>query len=343
MRTYSLRQHVGAAVIDWPRFAFCMARPHGWIRFRNRKERLTIDRETGGARCEWQYTSDIHLCHVFPSTGLQLLRRTLLDWPIAFADQPAVNGAPRVSFIIGHRGEPRVAHLLKTIATVAAQRDVAVECIVVEQSERPWVHSLIPEWVRYIHTPIASNAEPYNRSRALNDGARVADGPLLVLHDNDFLVPSAYAAELARRHDEGNEFIDLKRFMFYLRAGDVGRVTDSTSIPPVSPERVVQNLLAGGSVAADRKAYFEIGCFDESFIGWGGEDNEFWDRATTRRVYSFAYLPFVHLWHQAQSGKVSAEAVGGRARYLELAGTPKEERIARLLRIGLQDDRNRPR
>jgi len=94
---------------------------------------------------------------------------------------------------------------------------------------------------------------------------------------------------------------------------------------------VVQNSPGGGSVAADKKAFGEIGRFDESFVGWGGEDNEFWERALTRRAYSFGYLPFIHLWHESQSEKPSAQAGGGAARFNELARIPAEERIRRLV------------
>lgn len=295
-----------------------MSTARGWVRFHNRHERLTIDTPTGGARCEWMYTSDLHLCAVYPATAQTLMRRATAQWPIAFAERPAIDGEPRVSFVIGHRGEARAPHLLRTLSTIAAQRDVPVECIVVEQSARPVIQSRLPPWVRYLHTPIASDDEPYNRSQTLNAGAALAKSPLLVLHDNDFLVPAQYAAELAKRHDEGNEIIDLKRFMFYLTP-DESR-----------PERVVQNLLAGGSVAADRRAYDEIGGFDESFVGWGGEDNEFWDRASTRRVFAFGYFPLVHLWHAPQPEKAANEADAGRARREELERVPREERIRRL-------------
>lgn len=321
---YGVRQKAGTLVHDWPRFLRSMASKDGWVRFRNRHERLSIDAKTGGVRCEWMFTSDLHLCAVYPATASWLLRRAASRWPVESAERPAaVEAEPRVSFVIGHRGEARAPHLLQTLASIAAQRDVAIECIVVEQSARPVIQSRLPEWVRYLHTPVVSDDSPYNRSQALNAGAAAARAPLLVLHDNDFLVPARYAAELVRRHDDGYEIIDLKRFMFYLPPD---QRFDSGAVP----ERVVQNLLAGGSVAADRRAYAEIGGFDESFVGWGGEDNEFWDRASTRRVYAFGYLPLVHLWHAPQPEKAANEADAGRARREALARIPREERIAML-------------
>jgi hypothetical protein len=328
----SLRHRIGALLYDWPRFARAMRGGRGsWTRFRNRSERLSVDPATGGARCEWRFTSDLHICNVYPSTGLRLMRRVLAEWPIELAAAPRVSGEPRASFIIGHRGEARLPHLLKTVASIAAQRDAAVECIVVEQAAHPVARPHLPSWVRHIHTPIESDAQPYNRSWTLNVGANAARSSLLILHDNDFLVPSAYAAELLRRHAEGWEIIDPKRFMFYLTAEETQRVLRSDRfVAAVPPERVTQNLLGGGSVAADRDAYFAIGGFDEAFVGWGGEDNDFWDRAQTRRVFAYATMPLVHLWHAPQPEKVAARPIGGRQRLVEINDIPIEERIARL-------------
>lgn len=334
MRQYGIRQKLGAIVLDAPRFAWALASDR-WPRYRNRTERLAVDAATGGARCQWLYTSDLHLCGVFPATGRRLLRAASAGWPFAFADDRPADADPEVSFVIGHRGEERLLLLLRTLSSIAAQRRARVECIVVEQSESSLVQERLPGWVRYLHTPVASDAQPYNRSAALNAGARAARGRVLVLHDNDFLVPADYAAELRDRHAQGWQFIDLKRFMFYLSEEESARVAAGGSLDVVRrPERVVQNLLAGGSVAADRQAYFEIGGFDESFVGWGGEDNEFWERASTRRTFAFAYLPFVHLWHAPQKEKAAADPVGGRARYLELMSVPPEERIGRLRASG---------
>jgi hypothetical protein len=327
---------MGAIALDWPRYCVAMALRDGWIRFRNRRETLTVDPRTNGASCNWQFTSDLHLCNVFPSTGRWLMRRALARWPIMFAERPPDHASPRVSFIIGHRGEARLPHLLATVATIAAQKRVPVECIVVEQSEQAIAKRFLPDWVRHLHTPVGSDSEPYNRARTLNDGARAARSSFLVLHDNDYLVPAEYAASLVERRDEGSEFIDLKRFMFYLDAEDTNVIFKRRDLSRCTPDHVTQNLLAGGSVAADRAAYFEIGGFDESFVGWGGEDNDFWERAMTRRTNAFAYLPFVHLWHRPQPEKVAVDPAGGRARYIELADVPAEERIIRL-RATLRD------
>lgn len=307
----SLKTRLGALVYDWPRFERTMRGrgPHPWIAMRNRSERLTLDGR--GARCEWLYTSELHIANVFPSTGRRLMKRAFTDWPIVFRDTLEVSNTPEVSFIIGHRGVDRLPLLHETLRSIAGQRDASIECIVVEQSVQR--EASLPVWVRHLHTP---NDGPYNRAAAFNAGAREARGRLLILHDNDMLCPSRYAAEVVDRAAEGWSFLDLKRFLFYYDAHG-------------ALATVVQNA-QGGSIAASRDAFFDIGGFDESFVGWGGEDNEFWERAeTTKRVYTFGYLPFIHLWHPPQPGKQSSDAPAVK-RYHELKGIKPEERIERL-------------
>jgi len=177
----------------------------------------------------------------------------------------------------------------------------------------------LPPWVRHIHTPLPQPDLPYSRSWAFNVAARHARGTVLILHDNDALVPARYAAEAIARVTEGWQFLDLKRFIFYLSAE--GRIAS-----------IAQNLGAGLSVVADRVAYENIGGFDEAFIGWGGEDNDFWDRAaSTGRAYAFGYLPMIHLYHPFQPGKWK-ESAPGVSRYRTIEGIAPEERIARLRR-----------
>src|ERR1043165_4445529 len=244
-----------------------------WVRVHNRNE--SIESDGRGVRCKWRYTSDLHIANVYPFAGAWLMRKALRDWPI----ESAASGAPhprfpdplpaggagvgearvrgalaQVSFLIGHRGRARLPLLQATLRSIAGQ-DVAVECVVGEQSEVPEIRDKIPPWVRYVHTP--SGGLPYCRAWAFNVGARLASSRVLVLHDGDLLVPRSYAGGAFAQVTGGKSFADLKRFLFYLRA-------DGTL------ETIVQNA-QGGSVVAARDAYWEIGGFDESFVGWGGE------------------------------------------------------------------------
>lgn len=315
MTAASLRTIAGALLYDAPRFERHVR--GRWELIRNRREEIAVDGRA--VRCEWQWSSTLHYCNVFPRSADRLMRRALAEWPVVRANEAPAVGAPDVSFVIGHRGTARLPLLLETVRSIAGQQGASVECIVVEQSVAPDARAALPAWVRYVHTPIASNDEPYGRSAAFNEGVRHARGRVLILHDNDMIVPAAYAAETVRQVNGGFEAVDLKRFVFYLTP-DGARC-----------EKVVQNV-RGGSVAITRDAYDAIGGFDESFAGWGGEDNDFWDRAETLRASRFGYLPMLHLWHEPQPEKGDARAPALVRYHEELAHIPPAERISRLKR-----------
>jgi hypothetical protein len=322
----SLRHRLGALIYDWPRFLRYIG--GDWTLIRNRREAITVNGR--GVRCHWEFTSDLHIAKVYPATGRWLLRRALEDWPIRLrAEAPAPpKGPAAVSFVVGHRGLERLPQLLTTLRSLAAQTGVATECIVVEQSACPEIEAKVPSWVRYVHTPVPSGAG-YGRAAAFNAGARHARGHVLVLHDNDMIVPERYAAELAARIAAGWNFVDPKRFMFYLTEGDTRRTFDRGALANDDGVTVVQNA-RGGSIAAAREAYFAIGGFDESFVGWGGEDLDFWERAEAHGgVYAFGHLPLIHLWHLPQPGKASPDAPAVR-RYHEVRAISPTERIRRL-------------
>ena len=323
----SLKVKLGALIFDAPRFLRAMSGPGRWVEMHNRNERVT--RDGGGVRCDWQYTTDLHIAKVFPSAAARLMRRAFEEWPLALRDAPPHTDAPAVTFIIGHRGLSRLTHLLMTLRSIAGQAGVPIECIVVEQSVTREIESKLPPWVRYVHTPVAEDY-PYNRSWTLNVGARLARGEVLILHDNDMLSPARYAAEALARAQKGWSFLELKRFTFYLPEDETNRLFATGVVRTDVPANVVQNL-QGASIAVTKEAYFAIGGFDETFVGWGGEDNEFWERAeTTGRVYGFGSLPFLHLWHAPQQGKLAGNAAPAVQRYFDLRSISPSERVRTL-------------
>jgi hypothetical protein len=320
----TLRRSAGALLYDWPRFLRHFR--GNWTHIRNRNERLAVDGR--GARCEWEYTSELHIANVHALASRWLLRSALEDWPIELSDSvTSVSDRPRVTFLIGHRGTSRLGNLLSTLRSIAGQTGTTIECIVIEQSKTPEVRDALPGWVRYLHTPYDLD---YNRAKTFNDGLRIARGEVIIAHDNDMLVPSRYAAEILARTRDGNAFVDPKRFIFYLSEEDSRAIFAGAGLRDDYESSIVQNL-KGGSVAATVDAYRAIGGFDESFVGWGGEDLEFWERARAYgEVYEFGYLPLIHLWHAAQPGKLEGNAAPAQQRYRELRNVAAIERIARL-------------
>lgn len=303
------RSRLGALVLDWPRFAWhvggsCLRNGRGgWIGVRNRHE--TGDTGPGGIGYDvsGEDTSELHVASVLPVCGRQLLKVALRDAPILFDDAPETYHHPIVSFVIPHRGEARLPLLLATLRSLAGQRDVPCECVVVEQSHVIEIRDQLPGWVRHLHQPWP-RGRPFSRAAALNLGAQHAKGEMLILHDGDMCVPSGYADEVRRRVAEGFECVQLKRFVFCLSDRDTERlVSAGRFVGPRDPVRVVANLEAGGSLGISRDAYDQIGGMDESFVGWGGEDNELWDRCRTLRCWRWGYLPILHLWHAAQPEK----------------------------------------
>jgi hypothetical protein len=329
-----MRTLAGVLTRDLPRYLRLAVREpqSGYLLVCNRQERLELGPGGEGVRCNWRWGTDLHAPRYLPALGRWLLRSALRDHPVRHRCAPLDASAdePEVSFIIGHRGQERLPLLLATIGSIAAQEGVRVECIVVQQEQDDGaLANSLPPWVRHVQTPPQDDALPFCRSWAFNVGSAHARAPVLVLHDNDMLVPVDYGAQLLARVAQGWEAMNLKRFVFYLDADHSrGWIGSESPVLDRAPQDITQNL-EGGSVAITREAFERIGGMDESFVGWGGEDNEFWERASTLRAWQWGYLPMVHLWHGPQRGKHDP-ANPGAQRYRTLAALAPRDRIAAL-------------
>lgn len=328
----SLRTAAGALILDWPKFVIALWRGR-WMEICNRRQVVTLDSNGNGVACEGPFTIPLHVTNVFPSLGRRLLRAALREHPLVFrAAPPPCGDKPSVSFVIGHRGEQRLAQLQVVLEAIAGQDLPGVECIVVEQDAKNYLADKLPSWVRLVHTAPPAPDMPYNRSWAFNVGARAAGGELLVLHDNDIIPPADYARRALEVARKGYDVVDLKRFVFYLRRdASPETLRDEVGVcKSLVVAEVLQNTTGGGSLAVKREAFFSLGGFDEAFCGWGGEDNEFWQRARTLKVWHFASLPFVHLWHPPQPRR--KEQDNPTARLLAERGTiPEAQRIRELV------------
>ena len=303
----ALREWAGVTLLDSLRYGSALYAPwrraDAWTRLCNRIERLTENPNGRGLRCEWKWGSDLHAPTVWPSWGRRLLDVALAEWPIRFAGAPVSRSGTTVSFVFAHAGADRFPQLLSTLSSVFAQTDVQVECVVVDQSPEP-LEALLPRGVVYHHLDKRHCEPGWHKSWAYNVGARMASGDILVFHDGDICAPERYAAEVVRSiHHDGYQAVSLQRFLYCLDEPSTARLEELDDIPAdVKVSRVYQNW-KGGTIALEREVFFAVGGFDEGFVDWGGEDDEFYHRCQVIRHCRYGYLPFVHLWHAPQAGR----------------------------------------
>ncbi|MEY4353093.1 MAG: hypothetical protein RLZZ609_1334 [Cyanobacteriota bacterium] len=284
-----------------------------YLKLHNRLEKIAEGPNGCGYVCLWPFTSKLYAPQVWTYLGGKLLRLSLRDSEFKQQeDKPTSENKIDVdiSILIGHRGVERLSHLLCTISYFAGQEGVSLECIVIEQDVSPRIRDYLPSWVRYQFMKSDGSGSGYNRSAAFNKGVRVARGKVLLLHDNDMIVPRSYCADIVNLINQGYDVINPKRFVFYLSKNDSVLVTNSFDhITQCKPEYIVQNLEAGGSMAITKEGYWRIGGMDERFIGWGGEDNEFWNRCSVLNRWIWGYAPVIHLWHPSQPLKEARQNV----------------------------------
>lgn len=262
----------------------------------NRHERVR-KQSLGGYECDWRFTSELTACRFFPLLGRRLLDACFQEWPLRFSSNICIQEQPAVSFLVAVRGTNRLPQFKAVLSSLMGQRDCPVEIIVVEQSHVREFVEHIPEGVRYVHTSEFPSGMPFNKSWALNVAARHASGRYLVIHDADMVVPCDYASRIREVLDAGFDAMLLPRFLFYLNEDDSRRFLEKYDGSRIeSCGRVVQNNPTPIAIRAE--TFWKIGGMDESFFGWGGEDDEFVDRLSGQRFYRGMCFPMIHLWHE---------------------------------------------
>jgi len=311
-RLQDIRNNLSMLVYDLPNFTYKLnASGKQWLYITNRNERFTpAIRDTGVSMLD-DFTSQLKIANHFPALSSRLFKKACAEYPFSFNSQLQSTSKPEFSFIIGHRGNDKIRNLNLVLQSIAAQHGVQVECIVVEQSTQDQARKQLPDWVRYYHQKV-DESDLYSRSSAFNYGASKAQADNLVLHDNDLLIPQCYAQAHKKFLEAGYDLVNLKRYIFGLSQVDTRQLESTEHVDlSCSPEYILQNAKGGGSLVIKKSAYAKIGGFDDRFSGWGGEDNELWQRAQILNIYPFAYLPMIHLWHQPQQDKRAGKHGGG--------------------------------
>lgn len=321
------RELIGVIILDWWRYKQKMNNKRdGYLEIHNRKERISTGPNSLGYVCLWPFTSRLHAAQVWPYLGKRLLKEGIRNNRFILEKDRVKDACVDLSIIIGHRGTERLPHLICTLSSLAGQSGVGIECIVVEQDSKRRIQEYLPSWVEYAFQESEGGSEGYNRSASFNFGARIAKGKILLLHDNDMLVPETYCKDISLIIERGYQVVNPKRFVYYLAKRHSEKIMETGRLMIDKPEYIIQNLEAGGSVAITKEAFDSIGGMDESFVGWGGEDNEFWWRCSVLKKWIWGFTPILHLWHHSQplKGEEKNENLERAKRYI---GLDRQERI----------------
>lgn len=119
--------------------------------------------------------------------------------------------------------------------------------------------------------------EPFNRSRAKNNAAGLAQEDVLVFADADTFVPRSHLEFAVDAVASGQAEVALAHngTAVYLNTGAVRGQGQGGIYGP----------FPGGIFAISREAFEEVGGWDEKFVGWGHEDLCF--LLTCERIFGF--------------------------------------------------------
>lgn len=268
-----------------------------WLDLHNRRERISLGSGPEARSCLWPDSSMLTVARIFPDVGGRLLARAACDWPFRFERAPRdPEGIPSASIVIPVAGLERRPQFEVVLQSFFAQSVTTLEIVVVEQSQVQEYREKCRPPIRYIHIERKAG-QAFNKSKALNAGARAAAGPVLILHDADIVVPVKYVESALDRTTAGYDGMQPMRYLFYLDEASAKDFVNGGSAQLPRRVAAVGHNFPGGSTVVTAKAYWKIGGADERFEERGGDDNDFLGRLKTRRFFAGGYLPAIHLWH----------------------------------------------
>jgi hypothetical protein len=136
---------------------------------------------------------------------------------------------------------------------------------------------------------------PHNQSKCINSGVIESDKRIICVVDSDVILINHYCIYMAARD-------------IYLGECEyVIPYTECVDLPDFDFRRPWGRLCIGGIFIIDREKFISMGMNDESFEGWGREDDARHEKLIGSGVEFRRYNGnIVHLWHPPQKSKGSS-------------------------------------
>lgn len=220
----------------------------------------------------------------------------------------------------------RPEHLRRCLVSIALQRDVnaSMEVVVADDGSTDHTPQVVAEFARSAPFPVRFTTHPhegFHVARSRNEGARASSSPYVLFVDGDCVLPPDHLAQQLKHRRRGCALLgDCYRldqptseritdaalrtgeFVHWAPAAEVRRLRTQwlkfwyyTLIRHPSKPRLISN-----NVGVWRSDLEAVNGFDEKFIGWGCEDDDFGLRLRQAGVRFKSILPWTrlyHLWH----------------------------------------------
>lgn len=224
-------------------------------------------------------------------------------------------GISDISIIIPVYGRLRFLQpLIKSLKNAIKNVDLNISITIVEHSEnREYEESCLTNDINYIWF-LKNNDELFNKSLAMNLGARYVRGKDYLFHDLDCLVQSDFFLNLIHNKTiKSSVFLQTftgRRVLYMNEELTEKVINDEIDINILNKEYNGVSLphtigAPGGSILIDRNIFLEIGGYDDNlFSGYAPEDLFFWIKARCIVIPETCDNPdneIFHMYHENTS------------------------------------------
>lgn len=209
---------------------------------------------------------------------------------------------PVVTAVVPFRADAAGERVRNLVAVVAQLQLGGIPVIVSEESPRPDPRL---DSLRNVDRVFIRSDDAFSKARACNAGWARVHAPVVAFVDADTVVDAdilrGAAVRIARTDEVIRPFGRFRELDEFERASylETGTLPDASELATSDTRGGEHIPPTGGAVLLSTDRYLAVGGMDETFIGWGGEDDAF-ATALARsgaRLLTVPGATAFHLWH----------------------------------------------